>query len=467
MFNIGFSLLMILTCLTVGGMVESVPNFIAGYRVKTDWIRIKHVLYTSGIYVFILSLIGACLVFLTASYISINIFHDQRLVPVIKIVSIGIPLFNLSNLLLSYLRGLKAIMAMITCRNFIGDVGLFLSVFVISKINLTILNSFYSLFVKYVFIIIISSFLLWRYFLTSIYKKKSTKRIQISWGLILFSLPLTGALTLERIRLYMETILLGYFLSPQHVGWFSSALLLASLLLIIGACFRSILLPVVSEMSAEGNFNEILQVYRFIVKWISFILTPFVIFILFFPDLILLWCFGPAYQDAANALRILCIGYFVDSWAGNWPIVVYAFKKPKVDFYIKLIGVTTSFGLNLALIPFFGLQGAVISHVGSLLCMNIIGIIVIQYYLGGNILKTNLVKNLAISSSIFSLFLVIKNRLLTGIADFNMMVLVGLCILLCYAAMFKIAKLDKLDFHIINIIKRKHWIVIKNNEKSS
>lgn len=68
--------------------------------------------------------------------------------------------------------------------------------------------------------------------------------------------------------------------------------------------------------------------------------------------------FGPEFQAAANALRILCLGQLVNALTGPCVAVVLMAGKYRLMAWLTLVAGTGSFLLGWVLIPAFGLDGA-------------------------------------------------------------------------------------------------------------
>jgi len=454
-FNIGLSFIVILTFVTLGGIYEGVPSFVSNYRAKEEWRAIKDVLFTSVTFVLLSGVLAGGVVFVFSRTISVDLFHDERYVPVFKIAAIGFPLFALAQVLLSCLRGFKSMKGMVISRNLCGDMGLVLGLLLVSLFGFSLLTGLGCFLVKYTLIIIVATYFLVRHHLRSLSGFFQSYRARISWSLLRFSIPLTGALAFETVTLYMETLLLGYFISSDAVGLFSSAFILASLLLIVGACFRAILLPVIAEMIAGNKGEAVQKVYQSVNKWIIFILAPPLMLLVFFPGVIVSLFFGSAYEEAYFAFQILGVSYFIHTWAGNWSVLVYALQKPKIDLWVKLVGMIASIGLNLTLIPALGLTGAVFAHGGALILMDVLGMIVMHRHIGSFLPVRNVARVVSLSFVfVLAFYFVARDTLLANTSWFLTMILFGGVVIPNYVLAVKLVGMDSYERMIMD---RMRW----------
>ncbi|MBU4116801.1 MAG: oligosaccharide flippase family protein, partial [Nanoarchaeota archaeon] len=91
------------------GLVDGLGRFIALYRGKKEYNKIKYLLSISAIILFFSSIIAAIILFFSAEFISINFFHNSNLIIFLKIFSFLIPILIFSNFLLCILRAFEKI----------------------------------------------------------------------------------------------------------------------------------------------------------------------------------------------------------------------------------------------------------------------------------------------------------------------------------------------------------------------
>src|SRR3989344_9467720 len=83
------------------GLPEGLVRYISIYRGKRQYKNIKEILGKSFLILVFVGILGGLIMFFLSSWISLNIFHEEKLVIFVKIASLAIPFFVISNLYLS------------------------------------------------------------------------------------------------------------------------------------------------------------------------------------------------------------------------------------------------------------------------------------------------------------------------------------------------------------------------------
>jgi O-antigen/teichoic acid export membrane protein len=455
-FNLGFAILMFVSVVTLLGLQEGVPTFISRFRVKGELEKIKGVLFFSAKIVMLSSLVFVILIYMLSSFLSIEIFNDVRLIPVLKIFAITIPFFSLSLLLLSYLRGFKLIKYMVYSRNLFGNISLILLLIIFFTLNYGLYGAILAHLIQYIIILLFAIYFLFK---SGYFPSKKLKIIPVSKELIVFSLPLTGSGSLERLRMWIDTLLIGFFLSSSQVGLFNYALIIAIVLVVITASFIVILLPINSELYANNNLKEMSRLYYTVSKWLFFLLFPIFLIMFFFPGTIISVLFGPQYTQIGKILRILSFGYLVNACIGIWPTVIYAIGKTKIDLYLKIVGIVSNISLSSLLIPHFGLIGAAISHTFSLILMDVLGVSLVYRYTRILPFNYKFLKYFIFSIIFFfGYYYVVKTY--TDLFSSHILILASFFLYFIANSIigFKFVGFEKEDRFIIDIIKAKMYI---------
>lgn len=454
LFNIGFAILMFITVAALLGLQEGAPAFISRFRVLDEWGKVKGVILSSFKIALFSCLLFSALVFTLSKFVSHQVFHEERLIPVIKTFAIIIPFFGLTLMLLSYLRGLKLIKQMVYSRNVFGNLSLILTLIVFFLLGHKLYGAIFAHLIQYSVIILVAVFYLRK---NHILPQGELKPVPVTKELMRFSLPLTGAGSLERLRVWTDTFLIGFLLNSIDVGLFNSALIICQLLVVFSASFIVILLPINSELYAQNNTKEMSRIYYTVCKWLFFILVPIFFLLFFFPQSIIAIIFGAEYEGVGNALRILVCGYFFNATVGIWITIIYAIGKTKIDLYLRIAGITLNIVLSLILIPRLGIMGAAISHTISLILIDSLGVTMVFRSIRMWPFSLKFLRYFALSLIFFLVFYFFaKNN--TFIRSSNIFLLGSFLIYFVVNsfAVLKLIRLDKEDKMIIEIFRKKY-----------
>jgi len=87
---------------------------------------------------------------------------------------------------------------------------------------------------------------------------------------------------------------------------------------------------------------------------------------------VLSFLFGASYAPAAAALRILSLGFIVNNFLGPNESSLIALGKARFMMWTTLATAALNIGLNIVLIPPFGIVGAAIAFVASVTSINLV-----------------------------------------------------------------------------------------------
>jgi stage V sporulation protein B len=98
---LGFAVMSIGVTLSMVGLQSGIVRYVSFYKGKEDKGRIKGTIISALKITLPLSLVLAFILFWYASWISIHVFHDANLTPILRIFAVGIPFSVLASNLLS------------------------------------------------------------------------------------------------------------------------------------------------------------------------------------------------------------------------------------------------------------------------------------------------------------------------------------------------------------------------------
>jgi len=217
-----------------------------------------------------------------------------------------------------------------------------------------------------VFIIFISLFNPLKYYFKNFYYFKFEKKVVYS----LISLGLASLLSSIITR--MDVFMIEYYLDYKHVAIYNIAFQVGLIPLFLAISINAILSPKVSELFAKRHFQK-LNVILGSSRLIFFIFN--VIFLMFY-KLFLLKIFSFIFPELYSLSLtysyffiyycvFISLVYFADTclvMTGNQKIVIYSY----------LFAIIFNFILNVLLIPVFGVRGALIGTIISLITFNLI-----------------------------------------------------------------------------------------------
>lgn len=207
------------------------------------------------------------------------------------------------------------------------------------------------------------------------------ERVLMVKELLAFSIPLFAASALTYLMIQMDTLMLGYFVPSDQLGFYNAAYLLSSVLPIFLMSVSTIYMPVASGLVARENNLELKNVYRSTTKWLFLFTLPLFLTFFLFPSQIMGLAFGGGYPTAAQALQLLCLGDFVHTLLGPNGMTLIAYGHSRILMIAAAIATVVNITLNALLIPRWGITGAAIASFIALILVNILisGYLYIRY----------------------------------------------------------------------------------------
>lgn len=412
-FSLAFAIFSICTVIAALGLQQGAPRSIAYARGKNDSERIQKLIPASVQFGLMAGISLGIIVFLTSDIIAARIFHDIALAFPLKIFALGIPFFTLINVFASLFRGFDDIKPMVYFQNILRPLLLLLLLLPIIFLNLPFPGVYYAFLAS----LVISCVALIVY---------TVKRLPFPIGfrtrlsanpvareLLLFSLPLLGVAMLYLIITWTDTLMLGGLKSSADVGLYNAAHPLAHFISAPLGAMVLIYMPVASGLYAQGSMPEMRRNFSIVTKWLCSATLPLFLILFLFPDTVLGFLFGTSYAPAATVLRILSIGFIISNFLGPNGANLIAMGEVRFIMWSNLAAAGLNVGLNIALIPPFGIEGAAIASVAAITSGNVIRCWKLYSLAKAQPLSRNLLKPALASLALVFLFQLIFGKLVT------------------------------------------------------
>jgi len=354
------------------GFRTGVSRSIGYARAKDDNRRVQGFISASVWFALASSLVLGAILFLTSDSIAGGIFHEPTLGLPLKIFAAAIPFLTLIYVFVSIFMGFDDIKPTVYFRDILINTLFLLLLLVVALLVLP----FHWVFYAYLIALGISCFLLITYTVKRLPSPAKIGQITlirpVAKELIIFSLPLLGVAMLNLIIAWADTIMLGLFKTSQEVGLYNVASPLANFISAPLVAMALIYMPVTSGLYAQRLIPEIRRNFSVLTKWLCSATLPLFLILFLFPDIVLSFLFGSSYTLAANALRILSLGFIISNLLGPNRAALIAMGKSRFTMWATLATAVLNIGLNIVLIPSLGIEGAAIAATVALVSINLI-----------------------------------------------------------------------------------------------
>ncbi len=450
--SIGIAILGVFVTISLLGMNEGVIRYVSYYKGKDDKAKIKGVLSTALKLTTALGVILSILLFIFSDQVAVRIFHNHQLSGIIKIFAIIIPINVFREILLSTIKAFRKVEYEVFSRNIVENSSKLLLTLLFIYIGFNVLGAA----LAYLFATIASTIIA-LYFFRKIYLNfKINKPAEYSnKEFFSYCWPLVFNTFIFQVILWTDTFMLGFFKTSSDVGIYNAALPTGQLMYIFPYALMTLFFPVLSELHAKNSRQAFESVYKTTTRWIFMInLIPLSIFIIFSRQVIRV-LFGEEYISGSIVLVILSTGYFFYYLTSNSNYILMILKKTKVIFMNTVAAALINILLNLILIPKFGMVGAAIATVLSLMTIAILRFIESWAITRINPFKTDYIKIL-ISILIAALSTVYILKMLNIQKDIYILVFGAILIGMIYILLLAVTRSFKEnDLIILKAINQK------------
>lgn len=368
-FSLGIAFLNSFVLISSMGLPLGATRCIAYYKGKQNYQRVGEIIRASLQVSIIVSLFLFLILFLSSDLL-MRIFHLQQST-IFKVFSIAIPFFVSIEILSSIFRGFNSVKEKVYFRDFLMSFLRIVFMVIVIVAGLPFINMIYA----YTLSIVITSMV----FIIYTYRKEVSRFLKITaeikktrTKLLRFSLPLLTTSMLALILSWSDTMILGYFRTPDIVGLYNAAHPIASIIPMMLTSMILIYSPITAELYSRNQIDEIRKNYIILTKWVVFATFPLFILIFIFPENILNILFGANYVTASIALRILALGMLFHVIFGPNGTTLVVIGRTRLFMMDNVVCIILDILLNIYLIPKFGIAGAAIATAISLFSINIL-----------------------------------------------------------------------------------------------
>jgi O-antigen/teichoic acid export membrane protein len=369
-YSLALVILNICAIIATLGLTTGTPRSVAYARGQNDTERVKKLIPASVQLSLIAGVSLGIILFFTADIIAARIFHDAALGFPLKIFALGIPFFTLINVLVSIFQGFEDVKPTAYFQYILRSLLLPLFLLPIVFLNLPFTGVFYALLASLVISCVVLIVYTVRRLPFPIKFRTGLSANPVARELLLFSLPLLGATLLALIITSADTLMLGGLKSSADVGLYNAARPLVDVIRAPLSALGLIYVPVASWLYAQGSIPEMRRIFSVLTKWICSATLPLFLILFLFPETVLSFLFGASYTSAATVLRILSLGLIISNFFGPSGSTLAVMGEVRFVMWVYLAAALLNIGLNFALIPPLGIEGAAIAFVVAVNFLN-------------------------------------------------------------------------------------------------
>lgn len=163
---------------------------------------------------------------------------------------------------------------------------------------------------------------------------------------------------------WMDTVVLGFFVSSSLIGIYEVAWSLASFLVLVSNSVSQTLFPEISDISTESDTDRIHHYLNEALVFTGVFLIPG-LFGAVAIGVDLLRIYNAEFTRGGTVLLLLIVARTLDAYATQHVSVIKALDRPDIALRIDLLFVGTNMILNIVLVYLYGWYGAAIATLAS------------------------------------------------------------------------------------------------------
>ena len=342
-------------------ILRLIPEHIEKFSLSVAYAVYKKIL----LLVLSLSFLSGIILYFTAPWIADHVFHNENLTFFLLIAAPFVLVRGMNMINSESLRGLQQIKLYALIQFLPSVITLFL---------LVVLT--YFLYDKYnpVYILFISNLILFATLFLMLTKQFSVKEKTVSkmtaLQIVNLSFPMFLTASMQMVIVQTDTVMLGMMRSVEEVGVYAIVLKLALLTSFILTAVNSMAAPKFSQLYHSGQKDDLKLVAQKSAQLIFWSSLP-LIFIYLFAGYYILQIFGDEFTSGYYALIFLALGQFVNAAAGSVGYFLDMTGHQKQFRNIILLSAFLNLILNFILIPLYGITGAAIASMTSMIFWNV------------------------------------------------------------------------------------------------
>jgi len=319
----------------------------------------------------ILSLFCGVGLYALADPIAERLFHEPRLAPLMRLACLLIPFVTLSNLAAAATRGFKKMQYTVIAQYISQPV---VKLILLTALAITGLSAAKALTVHILAVVVASGVLL--YFLNSLFSLKRPLRTarRETRRMLKFALPLYLSYLIRTFRGNVQTVLLGTLHTITSVGIFAAASQVNRIGQMFHGSIATASMPIISELYSRGERRQMGRLYQTATRWTFTLNLPLFLIMLLFPEQILS-IFGQSFAGGVPVLTILAWANLVRTGTGICGVLLDMTGRTRLKLVNSIVMSALMVGLNVLLIPRWGMVGAATASLAAVAINNLLRLI--------------------------------------------------------------------------------------------
>jgi O-antigen/teichoic acid export membrane protein len=218
-------------------------------------------------------------------------------------------------------------------------------------------------------------------------------------ALVSFAVPSAIASSLGVVILLVDRAVIGHYCPVEDVGRYQAIAQTSMLFIVVQNAINTVFSSFVPAVEGAARRERLLALLRTSTKWGLYLSAPAALLFLVLPGETIQVLFGVAYSSGDTALRLLTLAQVLSVAAGPVGLLLILTGFQREWLAVTATVFVANVGLNVVLVPAFGLEGAATATLLSTALLLVVGGGIARARLGGWGLQRRLFKGAAAAAA--------------------------------------------------------------------
>lgn len=393
LYTLGWSLVDLVSKLGLFGLDRGVVRFVSQHRIDGDDAGAHRTVGQALALGLIASLIVTAAFWAAAPWAAASVFHHPELSSILRILGLSIPFLVGSSILLAALKAVRIMKFDVYVKSIAEPFALLLVTVALCALGWTMHGLAFAYLIAAAFGLILSIRFFGRVFSLS-RCVSGMSRSPLRSPMVAFCAPLPLHDALGNLMSRLDLFILAMFLPAAPVGIYAATCEVAWVMKDIRQAVDPIFAPVASSLIHEKKQARLSTLFSSVTRWILILELAFLLGVGLWGEG-LLSVFGPAFAAGFWSLIFLSIACAINGAFGSSELLLTMSGRSGLNLVNTVLLVAVNLGLNLSLIPRYGIAGAALAAAVSVSLINLLRVVEARVCLGVHPFRRSLLKPIA------------------------------------------------------------------------
>lgn len=368
-FALGMTITGLVGIFAALGLPQAAVRFVATYMATGKMDALRGFLGRSALLLAGANVLLGLVVLLAGPWIAIRFYHTPALVPYLWLFVLLMVLGSFTSFLGQILAGFKDVAKRTLITNFLGSPLMMVFTVILVALGFGLWGYIFAQVAAAIVVVSLLLMVCWR-LAPPLATSFSAGLPGIEKEVIWFSAATFGMTFLEFVLGQTDKILIGFYLNAREVGIYSVAAALVIFVPIILQSVNQIFSPTIAALHSGGEHELLGRMFQTLTKWIFGFSVPLAAVMAIFSRP-LMSIFGGDFEVGWTILTIGALGQLVNCSTGSVGYLLLMSGNQRRLIQIQAVMAVVMVGLNVILIPRWGITGAAVAAAVATVVSNV------------------------------------------------------------------------------------------------